>query len=308
MSIQLVFLGTGSGKPMPRRNVSSMALFREGDLFLFDCGEATQLQLTRSDLRPGNLAAIFLTHFHGDHVNGLPGLVGSFTLNRREEPLVIAGPQGLKQWLQCLYELHILRPSFPLLVREIEAPGQIVYEGDGFHVEAMPLKHRVETWGYAMVEEDRPGRFDLDRARELHIPSGPLFGKLQRGEAVTLDDGRTIDPQDVLGPARPGLKVAYCSDTVPCPEAVALARDADVLIHESTYPGGEERRAHQRGHSTSADAARCAVEAGSHRLILTHISQKYLHLDEFVSSARKIFENTEIARDLATFTIERRES
>ena len=307
MSIQLVFLGTGSGKPMPQRNVSSMALFRDGELFIFDCGESTQLQLTRSDLRPGAVKGIFLTHFHGDHVNGLPGLLGTFTLNRREEPLVLAGPQGLKRWLKCLHDLHILRPGFPLIVREVQQTGQIVYEGRGFHITAGILNHRVDTWGYTLDEEDRPGRFDLDQAQALGVPHGPLFGKLQRGESITLDDGTQVHPDDVLGPPRPGLKIAYCTDTVPGPEAVALARDADVLVHEATYPGGEETRAHKRGHSTAADAARCALEAGAHRLILTHISQKYVRLDDFKTTARAIFPNTQVARDLKTFEIPRRD-
>ena len=308
MSIQLTFLGTGSGKPMPRRNVSSMALFRDGELFLFDCGEATQIQLTRSDLRPGAIQAIFLTHFHGDHVNGLPGLLGSLALNRREEPLVVVGPRGLKKWLRCLHDLHILRTAFTVHVVEIHEPGQTVFSGDGYRVEAHPLNHRVETWGYAFLEDERPGRFDLDRARQLHIPPGPLFGRLQRGESITLDDGRAISPTDVLGPSRPGLKIAYCTDTIPCPEALRLAEDADVLIHDSTYPGGEEAHAQSRGHSTSADAARCALAARARRLILTHFSQKHLHLNDFLHTARAIFPSTEAARDLATFEVQRRES
>ena len=306
MSIQLVFLGTGSGKPMPRRNVSSMALFREGELFLFDCGEATQIQLTRSDLRPGALEAIFLSHFHGDHVNGLPGLVGSLTLNRRDRPLTIVGPRGLKKWFKCLHELHILRPGFQVKLIEVTKAGA-VFEGEGYRVEAYPLEHRVPAWGYAMIEDSRPGRFDVGRARELGIPSGPLFGELQKGSTVTLDDGRVIEPSQVLGPPRPGLKIAYCTDTIPCGSALDLARDADLLVHESTYPPGEEELAHARGHSTAKDAAQCALKANARRLILTHISQKYLQLDEFIDGARQIFPNTEIARDLAKFTVERRD-
>ncbi|TXD31979.1 ribonuclease Z [Lujinxingia vulgaris] len=307
MSIQLVFLGTGSGKPMPQRNVSSVALFREGELFLFDCGEATQLQLTRSGLRPGALRAIFLSHFHGDHVNGLPGLLGSLTLNQRDDALDIYGPRGLRRWFKTLHDLHILRPGFRVRLHEITEASR-VFDGEGFHVETQALNHRIDTWGYALVEDSRPGRFDLERARALNIPSGPIFGKLQRGETITLEDGRTIEPSQVLGPARPGLKIAYCCDTVPCPEAIALARDADLLIHEATYVAGDERSAHQRGHSTSADAARCARDANAKRLILTHISQKHLNLEEVVQGARSIFPNVEIARDLAEFTVERRDS
>lgn len=291
---------------MPQRNVSSMALFREGELLLFDCGEATQIQLTRSELRPGGIGAIFLTHFHGDHVNGLPGLLGSLTLNRRTEPLTIVGPKGLKKWFGCLYDLHILRTGFPMNLVEVEASGE-VYRGDGYRVEAHPLSHRVDAWGYAIQEDRRPGRFDLARARELDIPSGPLYGRLQSGESIELAGGRVIVPDEVLGASRPGLKISYCTDTIPCDGALELARDADVLIHESTYPAGEERRAHKRGHSTSADAARCAREGKARRLILTHVSQKHMDLQEILVGAREIFENTEVARDLKTFEVHRRE-
>lgn len=306
MSVRIVFLGTGSGKPMPQRNVSSMALFREGELFLFDCGEATQLQLTRSNLRPGALSAIFLTHFHGDHVNGLPGLIGSLTLNQRDRPLNLFGPRGLKRWFRCMHDLHILRPGFPVHIHELDEPG-VIWERENFRFETRALEHRVDAWGYALVEDDRPGRFDVDGARELGIEPGPLYGKLQDGETVELDDGRTIEPSQVLGPDRPGLKIAYCTDTVPCESTKQLGANADILVHEATYPAGEESRAHRRGHSTAADAARCARSAEAHKLILTHISQKYLRLGDFVAGAREIFENTVVARDLSTFEVKRRD-
>ncbi|MBA2664363.1 MAG: ribonuclease Z [Bradymonadaceae bacterium] len=304
--MQLVFLGTGSGKPTPQRNVSSMALFRDGELFLFDCGESTQIQMAKSVLRPGALKAIFLTHFHGDHVNGLPGLVGSQTLNQRHEALDIVGPRGLKRWLKCLRELNILWPGFQVRSHEVTEPG-IVFEHPEFHIESVALKHRIETWGYALVERDRPGRFDLEGARALGVPHGPMYGRLQRGEAVTLEDGRTVLPQDVLGPPRAGLKIVYCTDTSPCAGAIELARNADVLVHEATYPGGDERLAHERGHSTAADAARCALEAGAKKLVLTHISQKYVRPDIFLEHARAIFPNTVIAQDFFELEVKRRD-
>lgn len=307
MTLQLTFLGTGSGKPMPHRGVSSSALFRDGELFLFDCGEGTQIQMARSSLRPGTLQAIFITHFHGDHVNGLPGLIGSQTLNKRTEPLDVIGPKGLKKWFATLRELSILWPSFPVRVHEIEEPGT-VYEHDAFSVSAAPLRHRITTWGYRLAENERPGRFDVDAARELGVPSGPLFGQLQRGSSVELENGRTIAPDQVLGPARPGFKMAHCSDTQPCNTAVSLARDVDVLVHEATYPAGEEKLAHSRGHSTAADAARTAEKAGAHNLILTHISQRYTRLDQFVEGAREIFPSTDVARDLREFEFDRRDA
>ena len=282
-------------------------LFRDGESLMFDCGEGTQTQLARSSMKPGKISAVFITHFHGDHVNGLPGLLGSFTLDNREEPIDVVGPVGLKLWFETLRELRILWPGFPIRVHEVTEPG-IVFEGDGFHIEAQPLKHRITTWGYAYVETARPGRFDLDAARALGVPHGPLYGRLQRGEAIELDDGTTIVPEQVLGPARPGLRVAYCTDTSPCDGALELARDADLLIHEATYPAGEERLAKQRGHSSAGDAARCAKQAGAKKLALTHISQKHRHLDLHQQGAEEIFSPTVVARDLMEIDVPRREA
>jgi ribonuclease Z len=287
--------------------VSSVGLFRDGDLVMFDCGEATQIQVARSNLRPGALSTIFITHFHGDHVNGLPGMLGSFTLNNRVEPIDIIGPVGLKKWFASLRELRILWPSFPINVHEVSEPG-VVWEGDGYHVEAQPLKHRITTWGYKYVEEDRPGRFDTDAARRLGVPPGPLFGQLQAGEDVELEDGMVVTPDQVLGPSRPGLTIAYCTDTSPCAGSLELARDADVVIHEATYPAGEERLARQRGHSTAADAAQCAKRANARKLVLTHISQKHQRLELYRDGARKIFDNTVVAHDLMELEVPRRET
>ncbi len=284
-----------------------MALFRDGQMFMFDCGEGTQVQLAKSSMRPGTLEAILLTHFHGDHINGLPGLLGTLTLNQRQGALPLLAPKGLKQWFKTLRQVGILNTGFTMELQEVGKAG-VVLQGDGWHIEAHKLKHRVPCWGYAFVENARPGRFDLERAKALGVPPGPMFGKLQRGESIVLEDGKTISPDDVLGPSRPGLKIAYCCDTVPCEGAIELARDADVLIHESTYLAGEEKMAHKRGHSTCADAARCAKEANAHALILTHFSQKHPHVGPFVEGAKAIFENTYAANDFFEFEVQRRES
>ena len=306
MSLKLVFLGTGSGKPTPSRNVSCVGLFRDGELYLFDCGEGSQTQMARSTLRPGSLSGIFLTHFHGDHVNGLPGLLGTLALNQRTEPLPICAPPGLSRWFRTLRQVGIFHPGFPIDLVEVSEQG-IVYRGDGWRLESRPLSHRVPCWGYAFIEDARPGRFDVEAARALGVPPGPLFGKLQRGESITLDDGRTVSPEQVLGPSRPGFKFAYCCDTIPCDGALELAHNADVLVHESTYPAGDERSARARGHSTSGDAARCARDAGARQLILTHFSQKHMRLEDFTSGARAIFEPTIAAHDFMEIELSRRE-
>lgn len=304
MSVRLVFLGTGSAKPVPNRNVSAVGLFREGELFLFDCGEGTQNQIARSNLRPGALAGIFLTHFHGDHVNGLPGLLGTLTLNNRDHVLPLRGPVGLKAWLKTLREVGILNTGFKMDVEEIEAAGT-VYRGEGFRIDAVSLNHRVDCWGYSLIEDERPGRFDVERAKALGVPPGPLYGKLQRGESVVLESGLEVSPEDVLGEARPGLKICFIWDTMPCAQAVEFAQGADILIHESTYPAGDERTAHKRGHSTAGDAARCARDAGVRQLVLTHFSQKHNRLQEFVDGAKPIFANTVAAYDFMELEVER---
>ncbi len=289
-------LGTGSGKPTPERNVSCTAVFREGELILFDCGEGTQVQLTRARLRPGAIKVICITHFHGDHINGLPGLLGTLQLNQRTEPLVLIGPEGIQRYVRSLAKFGVLGVQYPLDIREIREPG-IVYQNEEYSIAADRLKHRILCWGYRLAEPNRPGRFHVEKAKALGIPSGPFFGKLQRGQSITLQDGTVIEPEQVMGEARPGLALAYCCDTQPCDGVQRLATGVDVLIHEGTYAPDEETMAHARGHSTMGDAARAAKAAGVRKLIVTHVSPKYIHTDGFKRAARAIFPNTHIAKD-----------
>lgn len=306
MSITVVFFGTGSSRPMPHRNVSGLALVRDGASYLFDCGENTQVQMMGTGVRPGSINGIFLSHFHGDHVNGLPGLLASLGSFEREAPLPVYAPKGLKQWFALMHRLHILRSDRFTLLNEISEHG-IVFSHPEFDIIATPLKHRIECYGYALVEHDRPGRFDIERAKSLKIPPGPLYGKLHHGEAITLPDGRTIEPHEVVGPARPGLKIAYCTDTQPCEATIELARGADLLIHEATYPPGMEAEAHTRGHSTAIDAATIARKAGVRQLILTHFSQKFPYQSPFLYKASEIFPHIKAATDKASFEVKRRE-
>ena len=299
--LKIVFLGTGSGKPTPRRNVASVFLQFGGEAVLFDCGEGTQMQLLKSGVRTSRLEAICLSHFHGDHVNGLPGFIGTMALNEHDRPLTLVGPSGLTTWLRTLFDLHILRPGFPIDVVE-NAEGRVA-EREEFTIEGVKLKHRVPTHGFIFRERDLPGRFDLERARATGVPPGPAYGKLQRGETLTLDDGTEVRPDDVMGPTRRGRSVAYISDTQPTAHIAKAVRGVDVLIHEATYLHEFARQARERGHSTVRGAAETAAKAGVGQLILTHVSPKHIRRREILEEARAVFPNTELAEDLAEFTV-----
>jgi ribonuclease Z len=306
--MKVVPLGTSSGKPTLQRNVSATALVRDGEWLLFDCGEGTQLQIQRAGLSPHRLSAIFITHLHGDHFNGLAGLLSTMGLDRRERGLTLVGPTGIREYLDTLARLKILFVNYPLEVRELNdqslkaAPTgsglSIVYEAADYLVWTRPLDHRIFALGYRVEERPRPGRFDLASAKELGIPEGPLFGQLQSGRDVQLGDGRIIRPSQVLGPQRPGKVIAYCLDTRPCEAAEELARNADLLIHEATYTADLSREAREFGHSTASQAAGVAAAAESRRLLLTHFSTRFPDVNLLLEEARPIFPETSVAHDL----------
>lgn len=300
--LRVVILGTSSGKPTLTRGLSAVAVVVDGTTALFDCGEGTQVQFGRASLRPSRLVLACLTHFHGDHVNGLPGFLSSMALNQHDRPVTVIGPRGLKEYFRTLRRLSILVPRFQVSAVELNQEGEI-YRNDSFRILAARVEHRIETWGYRLEEHDKPGRFDLKKAQELGIPRGPLFGRLQSGQPVQLEDGRTITPDLVLGPARPGRTVAYITDTRPCRASVRLAEGVDLLIHEGTYGPSFRVQAEQRGHSTVVDAAKIAKKAGAKQLVLTHISPKHDKTGPLLDVARKVFPNTTIARDLLELTI-----
>jgi len=300
--IKIVFLGTGSGRPTLRRNCAAVYLQWGGDAALFDCGEGAQMQLMRASVKTSRLVAICITHAHGDHINGLPGFLGTMGMNGHREPLTLCGPEGIRRYLRTLAELRILRPSFAIDAQE-NRPGVMV-DGPGFQIHACRLDHRVPCHGFLWVEDDRPGRFNLERARELGIPPGPLYGVLQRGGDVTVGE-RTFTPEDVLGPARPGRRIAYISDTRPSDAVVDFARGADVLIHEATYLHEHHADAVERGHSTVRETAEIAARAEVKHLVLTHISSKHGRRRELLDEARPIFRNTTLAEDLEELVLPR---
>ncbi|HEV8659252.1 MAG TPA: ribonuclease Z [Thermoanaerobaculia bacterium] len=293
--IRVVFLGTGAGTPSRERNVASLAIVLDGRVLLFDCGEGTQHQLLRSSVRNGRIEAIFITHLHGDHLYGLPGLLASLSLNGRTEPLTVYGP-GVAAFVSAVRETSRLRLAYELSVLDV-ASGEVM-RGDGFRVIAAPLEHTIECFGYCVIEDDRPGEFDVARANELRIPAGPLYGRLQSGEDVEFG-GRMIRSAEVLGAPRRGRRIAYCTDTRPARASVELARGADLLIHEATYGSDVADEARKRGHSTASEAAEVAREAGAVRLILTHFSPRYEDVAPLIDEARDIASNVDGAYDLA---------
>jgi ribonuclease Z len=293
--IRVTFLGTSAGMPTRARNVASVAVTMDGGVVLFDCGEATQHQLMRSAVRFGAIEAIFLTHLHGDHLFGLPGLLASMSLNARERPLALYGPAGIAAFMRAL---PLYRTSFDVEIHEIAA-GR-VRRADGYSIDAAPVVHSAPCFAFRIVEDDRPGEFDVASAAALGLPPGPAYGRLQRGETV---DG--IKPSDVLGPARPGRRIVYCTDTRPCAAAIELARGADLLIHEATYGSDMAEEAVERFHSTAAEAAAVAREAGVAQLVLTHVSPRYTAPSALLAEAREVFPQTELAEDFACFDLTR---
>ena len=309
--MQITFLGTSSGVPTRSRNVSSVALRlpQRAEMWLFDCGEGTQHQIIRSELKISQLSRIFVTHMHGDHIFGLMGLLATCGLAGNVDRIDIYGPPGLNEYLQSASRYSHTHFSYPLKVHVVR-PG-IIYEDDEFTVSCGLLEHRITAFGYRIVEKDRSGRFDIEKAKALQIPPGRIYGQLKRGETVTLSDGRVIDGNQLCGPTEIGRKIAYCTDTVFCDGAVELAHDADVLIHEATFAHQDADMAFQRLHSTTTMAAQTALGAGAHRLIMTHFSPRYapgnsIELKDLLHEARAIFPKTDMAYDFFTYEVPRR--
>lgn len=309
--MQITFLGTSSGVPTRVRNVSSIALrlAQRADMWLFDCGEGTQHQILRSDLKISQLSRIFITHMHGDHIFGLMGLLASCGLAGNVERIDIYGPSGLNEYLQAALRYSHTHFSYPVKVHAIR-PG-IIYEDDEFTVTCNFLHHRITAFGYRVIEKNRTGRFDIEKAKALQIPAGPIYSQLKRGEVVTLDDGRVINGTELCGPIEIGRKIAYCTDTIYCEGAVELAQDTDILIHEATFAHQDAEMAYQRLHSTSTMAAQTALVAKAHRLIMTHFSPRYapgnpIELKDLLHEARSIFPNTDMAHDFMVCEVPRR--
>lgn len=290
------FLGTAASRPTVERGVSSLALIREGETLLIDCGEGTQRQMMRYGVSFVFEDLIF-THTHSDHILGLTGLIRTMQLQGRTEPLRLWGPPGAARTLRSCISLGGERTTFPVTITELE-PGSSI-KRDEYRIETFAVDHhQTSCIGLAFIEEDRLGRFNPDLARELGIPEGPLWGRIHKGQSITLDDGRTIAASELVGAPRRGRRIVISGDTRPCAGTILAAQDADLLIHEATFADEEAPRALETGHSTAREAAEVARLAGARRLVLTHISARYSNdAKELEREARTVFAKTSVARD-----------
>jgi ribonuclease Z len=310
--LSLTFLGTSAARPTVERSVSSLALEREGETLLFDCGEGTQRQMMRYGVSFA-LTEIFFTHFHADHFLGIVGLMRTLGLQGREEPMRLYGPRGAKKVLTNAISLGVERVPFGVEIVEIEA-GQVIEReslkdsaGVGsrrdYSIRAFPTEHSPHSIGYALIEDERPGRFDPDKARAAGVPEGQLWGKLQRGEVVSVG-GREVRPEGIVGEKRKGRKVVITGDTKACAGTVDAATGADLLIHEATFGEDEKERAKETNHSTARDAAQVALAAKARKLVLTHLSARYsISAEELLKEAKEVFAETMVAKDGLTVEV-----
>lgn len=305
--MDVLFLGTGAGVPAKLRNVTSIALKlleERGAVWLFDCGEATQHQILYTSIKPRRIEKIFITHLHGDHIYGIPGLLSSRSFQGGESDVMVYGPKGLKDFVHVSLAVSQTNLKYELQIIEIEEG--VIFEDDTFIVEAYLLEHGIPSFGYRIIEKDRPGTLLVNKLIEAGIKPGPHYKKIKNGESVTLEDGRMIEPSRYVGPAQKGRIVTILGDTRKCKNAVKLAKDADLLIHEATFSSGEENLAYEYFHSTTTQAAEVAKAAGVKELCLTHISSRYDRTDwlKLEKEAQIIFSNTNIAEDFKEIPIQ----
>lgn len=308
MTLEAFVLGCGGSMPLPHRHLTSLLLRREGESFLFDCGEGTQVSLRRLNLRWKGISAIFISHTHADHVTGLPGILMLSSQVERDEPLYVIGPPKIKEYVESSrrsLEMHI---NYPIIVQEIEDPSrpQVVFEGEGYKVRAFPLLHTRPCVGYAFMEEERPGVFHPETAEALGIPRGPLWGKLQKGENIQLEDSSLIRPEQVLGPARKGRKVSFVTDTLPVESIIKEIRDSDYLFCEGMFEDAHVQAAKEKKHMTARQAGSLARRAGGIKnLGLFHFSPRYTdrELIPLLEQAQEEFPESFLTRDRYQCTI-----
>ena len=311
--MNITFLGTSSGIPTLTRNVSSLALklSQKAEVWLFDCGEGTQHQLMKSKIKSSQIKKIFITHMHGDHIYGLPGLLATLGLSGNSKGIEIYGPSNLKNFTISALKNSYCKLSYPLNFFEVENNAlqkDILFEDNQIEVTCASLKHRLPAYGYRVTEKDKPGRFNIEKAKKLNIPPGPIYSKLQSGQLVQLEDGRTFDGKEFCGKPRKGESFVYCTDTIFSESAVNLSKNVDLLVHESTFSVLDEGMAYEKLHSTTIMAAKTALLSNAKKLVLTHLSPRYTSKSsitpiDLLKEAKKIFPNTFLAKDFLTTNI-----
>lgn len=295
-------MGTASAIPTKTRNHASIVLKIYDRTVLFDCGEGTQKQIMEAQVSPMKIDDIYITHLHGDHILGLPGIIQSLAFRGRTRPLNIYGPQGISELITHIKNLGYYTISYELMVHEIEGDDVVIYQQNNFLIRAMKMKHTITNYAYK-IEEIKQPKFLRDKAIELGVPPGPLFGKLQDGNPVIID-GHEILPEQVLGPPRSGVKLVYSGDTIPQENMIYFAKDVNVLIHEATFSNEYKEKAIENGHTIAEDAALIAKNANVQQLILTHLSNRYTSSETLEKEAKAIFENTVYAEDMMTIIVE----
>ncbi|MCS1350526.1 ribonuclease Z [Mechercharimyces sp. CAU 1602] len=302
--MELTFLGTGAGIPAKERNVSALALRMpeyEGQTWLFDCGEATQHQILHTSLKLSKINRIFITHLHGDHIFGLPGVLGSRSFQGATSPLTLYGPAGIRKFVEAALQTSQTYLRYPLNI--IQYDEETEWELDSFHIRAQKLEHGLLSYGFRIEEHDQPGKLDVQRLKELEVPPGPLYSQLKRGESVRLPNGRLLCSESVVGPAKKGRVLAIFGDTRPTETAATLAHSADVLVHEATFGMTEVNTAYQHYHTTAQQAALFAKGCQVKRLLLTHISPRYQEdCAALLQEAKDVFPHTHLAHDLWSYT------
>jgi len=294
--LRVVFLGTAGSIPTPQRGLPAIAIRRKNELLLFDCGEGVQRQIIQAGVGFHRKTMVFVTHMHGDHMLGLPGLFQTMSLLDRERKLEVYGPAGIMAFVEAIKQTVHFTLTFPIEVSEIKEPCVVCTEKE-YEVHAIWADHVTPSLAYALIEKPRPGRFHPEKAKSLGVPEGPLWSKLQYGSVIKLPNGRIIRPEEVLGPRRPGRKIVYTGDTRPSKNLVKFAENADLLIHEATFDDELWEKAREDGHSTPSQAAETAKKAGVKWLVLTHVSARYKNPSLLLEQARKIFPSVTVAED-----------
>ena len=311
--MNITFLGTSSGVPTLTRNVSSLALklSQTAEVWLFDCGEGTQHQIMKSNIKSSQIKKIFITHMHGDHIYGLPGLLATLGLSGNSKGIEIYGPSELEGFINSSLKSSFCKLSFPLHFVDVEkfaSKNKILFENNKIKVNCACLKHKIPAYGYRVSEKDKPGIFDIKKAESMNIAPGPIYSELQKGKKVMLEDGRAFDGKDFCGPPRKGESFVYCTDTVFSESAVILSKNADLLVHESTFSEADESMAYEKLHSTTIMAAKTALQSNAKKLIITHLSPRYTNKNtvtpnDLLKEAQKVFPNTQLAKDFLTAEI-----